>query len=219
MKIFTLLTLIFTLVFVGPVSAMGKPDNPGNGKPGGGNNDPPIKSVCIDAGHGGTDIGTSNGGILEKDLNLAVAFKLQELLNTDGYSTYMTREDNSTLSNNDRYTFCNNMNTSTLVSIHHNGSIDKSVDYTLGLYHQKKSRNLARIVGQSVADEFGQGGTFRIDRFPSGVLIKSDMPSMISEGYFLTNTDRLHELTSDYDTAVDKEAQSLLNGLNSYYNN
>lgn len=207
------------------VSAAGKPDHAnGGGKPP--KNEEPsgplARSVCIDPGHGGTNIGTRIGEgdneILEKNLNLEVAKKLQTLLEEKEFSAYMTRTEDVTKTNNDRYTYCNQKtDATTLISIHHNGSSDSSVDYSLGLYHQKTSEQLASVVGQSVANEFGQGDTFRTDRFPSGVLIKSEMPSMMSEGYFLTNENRFEQLKEDRTEMVNREANALLSGIISYY--
>lgn len=54
----------------------------------------PLQSVtiAIDPGHGGIDGGTKHGGILEKDINLAIGLKLRNLLKKKGANTIMTRE-------------------------------------------------------------------------------------------------------------------------------
>lgn len=220
MKKFLGLMLILSLVMSGPVLAKGKPDHAnGGGKSDSDNGGGAVAlSVCIDAGHGGSDPGSVNQEFRESELNLDVAQKLEALLEANGFKTHMTRNsDAETLSNNDRYSFCNATDASSLISIHHNGSTNSGIDYSLGLYHQGSSRNLATLVGEAVASEFNQLDSFRVDRFPSGILIKSDMPSMMSEGYFLTNTERLSQLRADYDGMVQREAQALLAGLLAYY--
>lgn len=57
-------------------------------------NDLPLlgKVIYIDPGHGGRDPGTSYGGLLEKDLNLSISFKLRDELMSKGALVYMTRE-------------------------------------------------------------------------------------------------------------------------------
>ena len=61
-------------------------------------NTPPITCVVIDAGHGGEDGGTSSAaGVLEKDLNLSVAFALRDLLETAGIPVVMTRTEDKLL--------------------------------------------------------------------------------------------------------------------------
>lgn len=177
----------------------------------------PLKSVCIDPGHGGSDSGAVYGGIEEEDLNLDVANALASELAGRGYKVYLTRTDDTTKSNNDRYTYCNATDATTLVSVHHNASTDSSIDYTLGMYHQSASKPLAEYVGRSVAAAMGQASTFRTSRFPSGVLIKSNMPSMMSEGYFLSNSARLAQLQANYSGMVAVEAQAVANGLDNYY--
>lgn len=55
-------------------------------------------TVIIDAGHGGEDGGASSAsGIVEKDLNLMVAFELRDYLTLCGVSCVMTREDDRLL--------------------------------------------------------------------------------------------------------------------------
>src|SRR3972149_4515888 len=127
--------VLLFLIPLNPVFAMGKPPSSPSLIP---------NSVCIDPGHGGSDIGASNNEILEKDLNLDVADRLAALLTSNRYVVYQTRTDDSTLSNNYRYTFCNSNGASILVSIHHNGSTNSSIDYSLGLYMKKVDVDLAR---------------------------------------------------------------------------
>ncbi len=51
-----------------------------------------IQTIVIDAGHGGEDGGaTGISKTTEKDINLAVALKLQKLLETSGFRVVMTR--------------------------------------------------------------------------------------------------------------------------------
>ena len=55
-------------------------------------------TVIIDAGHGGEDGGTSGkNGILEKELNLDIAKKLNALFGAAGVNTVMTRSDDRLL--------------------------------------------------------------------------------------------------------------------------
>lgn len=49
--------------------------------------------IAIDAGHGGYDPGTSFEGVIEKDVNLAVALKLRDVLLLNGYDVLVTRDE------------------------------------------------------------------------------------------------------------------------------
>ncbi len=58
----------------------------------------PIRCVVIDAGHGGEDGGASSAaGSVEKDVNLAVAFALRDLLEAAGVPCVMTRTEDKLL--------------------------------------------------------------------------------------------------------------------------
>lgn len=50
--------------------------------------------IAVDAGHGGYDPGTSSvDGVSEKDVNLAIALKLREVLLLNGYDVVLTRDE------------------------------------------------------------------------------------------------------------------------------
>lgn len=56
------------------------------------------KTILLDAGHGGIDGGgSSKKGVLEKDINLTIAKKTKELLEKEGYTVIMTREEDKGL--------------------------------------------------------------------------------------------------------------------------
>lgn len=58
----------------------------------------PIRVVVIDAGHGGEDAGASGAaGLMEKEVNLAVAFALRDVLEAAGIPTVMTRTEDKLL--------------------------------------------------------------------------------------------------------------------------
>ena len=93
---------------------------------------PPIACVVIDAGHGGEDGGTSSAaGVLEKDLNLSVAFALRDLFEAAGVPVVMTRTEDKLL-------------------------YDRNLDFQ----GRKKVLDLAarRLVAEKVAAEVADGG-------------------------------------------------------------
>src|SRR5690242_14425354 len=65
-------------------------------------------SVCLDAGHGGTDAGAVYQSLQEKQGTLDIATRLQTLLQNAGYNVVMTRTSDITLSNLQRASICNN---------------------------------------------------------------------------------------------------------------
>ena len=56
------------------------------------------KVIVVDAGHGGIDPGANRPGVLEKDINLAIALELKNILNQDGAKVVLSREADVDLS-------------------------------------------------------------------------------------------------------------------------
>ena len=59
---------------------------------------PQLKTVVLDAGHGGEDGGASSAdGLIEKDLNLALALTMRDILQASGINVVLTRETDTLL--------------------------------------------------------------------------------------------------------------------------
>jgi N-acetylmuramoyl-L-alanine amidase len=83
--------------------------------------------VMLDPGHGGKDPGARGvGGVLEKDVVLAVAQKLRRRLESSGIEVLMTREQDVFLSLEERTARANAAKVDLFVSIHANASLDSS---------------------------------------------------------------------------------------------
>lgn len=76
--------------------------------------------VVLDPGHGGQDSGAMCGDVLEKDLTLDVAQRLDRLLQSKGLSTVMTRVGDSYISLAERAALTNRVPDCVFVSIHFN---------------------------------------------------------------------------------------------------
>ena len=79
--------------------------------------------IVIDPGHGGTNLGAEPGNFYEKEINLITAKAMKEELETfDGVTVYLTREDDRSLSLEERASFAANVNADFLFSLHYNMS-------------------------------------------------------------------------------------------------
>jgi N-acetylmuramoyl-L-alanine amidase len=68
----------------------------------------PVKRIILDAGHGGHDTGAIGpGGVREKDVTLALARKLKQRLEGQGYEVLLTRSDDRYLRLEERTWFAN----------------------------------------------------------------------------------------------------------------
>lgn len=83
-----------------------------------------IRTVVIDPGHGGGEVGAQGpGGTLEKDVTLAIARKLRAaLVNNLGLQAFLTRDKDLEVPLDDRAAFANNYKADLFVSIHANAS-------------------------------------------------------------------------------------------------
>jgi N-acetylmuramoyl-L-alanine amidase len=82
----------------------------------------PFTLVVLDPGHGGQDSGAMCGTLLEKDLTLDIAQRVDRLLQSQGLATVMTRLGDSYVSLQDRAAVTNRARDCILVSIHFNES-------------------------------------------------------------------------------------------------
>jgi N-acetylmuramoyl-L-alanine amidase len=84
-----------------------------------------VRTIVIDPGHGGEDLGVQGGrGTLEKDVTLSVSRRLKALIESRlGLRVYMTREDDRTLSLDERSAYANSQKADVFVSIHANAAV------------------------------------------------------------------------------------------------
>ena len=78
----------------------------------------PISLVIIDPGHGGADSGAIRNGVMEKDLTLDVAHRVERLAQAQGFSTLMTRRTDDVVSLSARAALANRQRDCIFVSIH-----------------------------------------------------------------------------------------------------
>jgi N-acetylmuramoyl-L-alanine amidase len=80
-----------------------------------------VHAIVLDPGHGGDDEGAVNGdGVLEKDVNLALAVELATRL--EDFCVVLTRHDDDFVSLADRVRLANEVGADLFVSVHANGS-------------------------------------------------------------------------------------------------
>jgi N-acetylmuramoyl-L-alanine amidase len=87
-----------------------------------------ISTICIDPGHGGTDLGAvGRSKKMEKEITLNVGLKLKRLIESRlGLRVVMTREKDEEVSLNSRVSKANNQKAQLFVSIHVNSSFRRS---------------------------------------------------------------------------------------------
>ena len=181
------------------------------------------KIVVLDSGHGGIDGGKqAASGVLEKDINLSVAYKLKEKLEETGIKVIMTRTDES--DNNKkvadmkkRCEIIDQSNANVVISIHQNSFESASVNGAQVFYykHSAEGKKLATLLQASLKEELNPDNK-RVEKANDTyyMLIHTKYPTVIAECGFLSNPKEAELLSSnDYQQKV---ADALYSGIIEY---
>lgn len=163
----------------------------------------PLRTIVIDAGHGGIDGGaTSCSGVLEKDINLDIALKLNDVMHLLGYHTVLTRTTQDSIATEgntiaaqkvsdmkNRLSMVNKIRNPIFISIHQNY-------FGNGKYHGAQvfygngdeSKALAGVIQSSFLQTINKGSN-RTIKPGSGIYLleKIDCPAVLIECGFLSN--------------------------------
>jgi N-acetylmuramoyl-L-alanine amidase len=146
-----------------------------------------IRTVVIDAGHGGFDRGGVPGQrIAEKDKTLDVALRLRRILQADGTRVIMTRDQDVFIPLGTRTAIANSYRNAVFVSIHFNCASRGGANGIETYYYRSDSAALAASIHRNVvagAPTENRG----IRRRGFFVLRRTAIPSVLVECGFLTN--------------------------------
>ena len=183
----------------------------------------PFAVVVIDAGHGGQDSGTMKTGLVEKELTLDVARRVERFLRERGLVPVLTRADDTYVSLQDRAAIANSQPDSVFVSIHfdeagrtaatgietyyaaHPISLSNQIASWLP-FLQKASSEPPNVESQSLAGLIQQSLVAHTAAVNRGtrpqqffVIANARYPAVLVEGGFLTNKDDVTKLINpDY---------------------
>lgn len=167
--------------------------------------------VVIDPGHGGKDPGSQaiRDGVEilnEKDINLDVALRLNRMLKAAGVSTYMLRETDTSITLYDRPAMANAVNGDLYIAVHNNSSPVNPNARGVEVYYNAKanecdyaiySKRLAEKVYSEFMNAVDIPGRGAKSEPAYAVLNKTQMPAIIIEGAFLSNTEDLKLMMTD----------------------
>ncbi|MCW6664640.1 N-acetylmuramoyl-L-alanine amidase, partial [Aerococcaceae bacterium NML191219] len=98
------------------------------------------RTIYLDSGHGGSELGAFKFGVAEKDLNLAITVPLAKRLREQGYIVYESRTTDKEIPLRERHIEPNKLMPDIFVSIHHNAmpeSYGGRAKGILSLYHDR----------------------------------------------------------------------------------
>lgn len=179
--------------------------------------------VVIDPGHGGQDSGATVNGILEKDITLDVAQRVDRVLQGQGLATVMTRVGDGYISLAERVALTNKVPECIFVSIHFNEG-GKATSTGIETYYadhqatpakplvswlpflQRASLQMPNVESQSLAGFVQDALVARTHAANRGtkvgqyfVIANVRHPAILVEGGFLSNKDDINKLAStDY---------------------
>lgn len=176
----------------------------------------PTYTIVVDAGHGEPDGGASSrNGVAEAGLNLEIALKLAEELESLGYEVILTRKTEMNVADSDKQTpiramkvsdinnrikIVNESNADMLISIHLN-NFENPKYYGWQTFYQKNSD-----VSKVIAENIQTGISNQIDRENNRTALsitniklidQSKIPAVIVECGFLSNEEDLRLLLTD----------------------
>ncbi len=174
-----------------------------------------IKTIIIDAGHGGEDGGAvSENGILEKEVNLKISQKLEHILNLFGVNTEMIRRDDSSLGENSselirnrkvkdirrRVEIINNTPDALLISIHQNSFPQENCKGAQVFYSERneESKVIAEFLQEELRNVLNKNN-LRKAKTDSSIYILNNVncPAILIECGFLTNKEEEKLLASE----------------------
>jgi len=173
-------------------------------------------TICVDAGHGGTDPGAVANGVEEKNVNLEIALKVAKLLEEDGARVVLTRNGDYYVSLSDRVRIANSADCDIFISIHANAASDTSAS-GFEVYHYYGSTRgnlLATYVDEEIAKEIPLKNR-GVKEAGFYVIKYTTMPAILIETGFVTNTNDVSIITDkDYQW---RYAYAILHGVQRYF--
>jgi N-acetylmuramoyl-L-alanine amidase len=175
------------------------------------------KTIVLDAGHGGFDVGAIGGttGLYEKDATLALTRILYNKLVTTGATVVMTRSDDHFVSLNDRVNISKEKKADLFVSLHYNTNPDPKLSGTITYYYNEQGADhtLANLVEKDLTKSLGLPdlGTRFGDFY---VLRENPQTAILIETSFLSNA-RDEAMAKDQ-TLEEKAAEGMFQAIVSY---
>ena len=147
------------------------------------------KIIVIDAGHGGTDLGTNKNGISEKEIVLDIAKKIKELNKNKKIEIILTRDSDDHTSLVDRTDLINKLKPEMVISLHVNSSKNGNTSGTM-IFTKPTNFDSAK----KLASKFGD---CKIEQANLHLLRNSEAPAMVVEMGYMSNVEDRNYLNSE----------------------
>jgi N-acetylmuramoyl-L-alanine amidase len=175
--------------------------------------------IVVDAGHGGTDPGASGNSLIEKEIVLDVAKRVESKLQSAGATVIMTRDSDKYPTLSDRVKIANSQHADSFTSIHSNLASSSSASgtetYWNSQYFGAESKELATDIQNELYKKMNtiDRGVKEADFY---VIKNTLMPSVLVELAFISNQSDANKLGDP--VYRDRAAQAIYQGIVNYYN-
>jgi N-acetylmuramoyl-L-alanine amidase len=181
-----------------------------------------MTKIYIDAGHGGKDPGATGNGLVEKDLNLSITKRIEEILNNDyeNVQTLTTRDTDIFLSLTERTDKANSWQADVFLSVHCNAApnpLAKGFQTHIYTTPLPQSSALQNIMHPSIFDSVKEYNVSDLGKYQSNfhVVRESKMPAILTENFFVTSvTDSGFLKKPDF---IERLAQGHVTGLEKFF--
>lgn len=174
------------------------------------------KTIVIDAGHGGRDVGSiSISGSYEKDLTLKTSLALEEALTSLGAQVHMTRDDDSYALLESRSIYANTLRADAFISLHYNSFPEVPTVTGIGTYYYEGLDQFLAESLQNSVSMYSESKDRGIEFGDYQVLRLSVRPSALIELGFISNEDSEKLLQTD--AYQDKLVHGIVNGLSAFF--
>lgn len=142
-------------------------------------------TVVIDAGHGGEDPG-SVYGVLEKDLTLDLALRIEQLLKERGVNVVLTRREDVYVELGERAAIANKYPDTIFISLHFNAHPDRSISGIETYYMSPEGQKLGEMVQSQLTRKVNTKNR-DVKKENLKVLRDTKCTAILIEGGFLSN--------------------------------
>jgi N-acetylmuramoyl-L-alanine amidase len=188
------------------------------------------KIIVVDAGHGGIDPGANRPGVLEKDINLAIALALKNVLNQYGAKVVLSRQTDIELSpecDNEkvrgryhrdlaaRVEMAEESDADLFISLHAN-AVSNTKRHGAEVFYYAKSES-SKALSNAILAELGKVVTTTPTANPGDyfVLRRNKIPAALIEVGYITNIEERTLLQSP--EHQQKLAEAIAKGIYNYY--
>ncbi|MFG4000755.1 N-acetylmuramoyl-L-alanine amidase family protein [Flavobacterium aquidurense] len=159
------------------------------------------KTIVIDAGHGGYDVGKDLYGFEEKTITEAVAKKIKELNNDANVEIVLIREGDISMELKERVSIINNLKPDLVISLHVNSNSNMQANGVQAFIPSNETfKDKSKEIAEIIIDKLTATGNLlkrNTTEAPFYILKNANCPVMTLEMGFLSNEKDRNYITSE----------------------